>query len=338
MHSPTIQKPRELTVECLSPEQYDSWDALVAKSPHGTIFHNAWWLEATGREFQILGCWNREGQLQGGIPLPRKKRAGLTLYHAPALTPYLGPIFDVPDCGCARDNLYIMRSRGEALAHAIVDFDSFAQIAGTAAPDFQGFLWAGFQVETGYTFRFDEGTTVEQAWHDAARTHRQKLKPERGQEIVIETSDDISVLLELNRSTFARQERAVPYSESMLRSLFRSASTHDSQKLYVARDGTGRPLASLLVVNDARASYQIVSGIDWSERNSSAGHMTTWQAISDALQAGRAFDFEGSRIRGVEQYYRRWGAPAKPTWALRKLGSLRGKLSTFFVNGWNGSN
>lgn len=338
MHSPTIQKPTELKVECLAPEQFELWNALVARSPHGTVFHNAWWLEATGQDFQILGCWNREGQLQSGIPLPRKKRAGLSLYHAPALTPYLGPIFDLVNCGSVRDQLYVMRSQGEALAHAIDGFDSFSQIAGTTAPDFQGFMWAGFHVEAGYTFRFEAGTTVDQAWSEVARTHRQKLKPERGEETAVETSDDISILIELNRSTFSRQNRSAPYSECMVRSLFQAARSQGCGRLYVARDSKGRPLASLFVVQDQRASYQIISGIDWNERNSSAGHATTWRAITDALQGGRAFDFEGSRIRGVEQYYRRWGAPAKPTWVLRKLGSLRGRLGTLFVNGWNGSN
>jgi hypothetical protein len=338
MHSSTVQKSRELTVEFLTPAQFALWNALVEKSPHGTVFHNSWWLDATGHEFQILGSWNRDGQLQAGIPLPRKRRAGLTLFHAPSLTPYLGPVFDLSQCDSIRDQLYLMRSQGEVLGQAITDFDSFSQIAGSAAPDFQGFLWAGFHIEVGYTFRFEAGTTVDQAWREAARTHRQKLKPERGEEISVEASDDISILIDLNRSTFSRQERSVPYSECMVRSLYHAASERGCRKLYVSRDSKGRPLSSLFVVNDSRASYQIVSGIDWNERNSSAGHMTTWRAITDALQAGRAFDFEGSRIRGVEQYYRRWGAPAKPTWALRKLGSLRGRLGTFFVNGWNGSN
>jgi hypothetical protein len=199
-------------------------------------------------------------------------------------------------------------------------------------------MWAGFHVEAGYTFRFESGTTPEEAWREVTRTHRQKLNPERGAEIVVDTTSDISVLIELNRSTFSRQERSAPYSEPMIRAVFQAASERGRCKLYVARDTNTHPLASLLVVNDSRASYQIISGVDWNERNSSAGHMTTWRAISEALQAGRAFDFEGSRIRGVEQYYRRWGAPAKTTWTLRKLGSLRGRLGTFFVNGWNGSN
>jgi len=39
------------------------------------------------RDFKILGCWNDEnGKLVAGIPLPRKKRAGLVLYHSPRLT------------------------------------------------------------------------------------------------------------------------------------------------------------------------------------------------------------------------------------------------------------
>jgi Acetyltransferase (GNAT) domain len=328
----------ELQVNVLREDQFALWDALVEKSPHGTVFHNSWWLAASGWDFEILGCWNQEGDLSAGIPLPRKKRGGLTLCHPPALTPYLGPIFDLSQADCARDTLYLMRSQGEALARAIHPFDSFCQVAGAAAPDFQGFLWTGFHVELGYTFRFSSGTTSEQALREAARSHRQKLNPKRHEGFSIECGSDVPALLELSRSTFSRQGRAAPYSESLVRDLFAAAAARQSGAIYVVRAPDRRPLSSIFVVRDSRASYQIVSGIDWNEHNADAGYLATWQAIRDALDSGRAFDFEGSRIRGVEQYYRRWGAPAVPTWTLRKTATWRGRVATAFFNGVNGNN
>jgi Acetyltransferase (GNAT) domain len=338
MSSSATQARKELHVDTLSKDQLPLWDSLVDKSPHGTVFHKTWWLQAAGCDFEILGCWNQQGELSAGIPLPRKKRGGLTLCHSPALTPYLGPVFDLAEADSARDKLYLMRSRGESLARAVHPFDSFCQIAGTEAPDFQGFLWAGFHVEIGYTFRFGAGTTPEQVFRDAARTHRQRLNPKRNEGISIECGSDVSALLELNRSTFSRQGRSAPYSESLVRDLFDAAAAHDCGVVYVARGPRGRPLSSIFVVRDSRASYQIVSGIDWNEHNMDAGYLATWQAIRDALDSGRAFDFEGSRIRGVEQYYRRWGAPAMPTWTLRKVGTWRGRVATALLNGVNGKN
>jgi hypothetical protein len=101
--------------------------------------------------------------------------------------------------------------------------------------------------------------------------------------------------------------------------------------VYTARDLNVQPGAALLVVNDDRTSYQIVSGVDMSSRNSPAGALLTWRAICDALKAGRIFDFEGSRIRGVEEYYRRWGGQAHPVWHLKKTGSLRASFARQFV-------
>ena len=330
-----VQSRQSAGVGALPAEQFDLWNALVDKSPHGTVFHKTWWLEATGSEFEILGCWNEQGELSAGIPLVRKRKNGLTLCHSPVLTPYLGPVFDT-SAGCAREKLYLMRSQGELLARGISRFDSFCQIVGAAAPDLQGFLWAGFHAELGYTFRFDAGTSAEQALREAARTHRQKLNPKRNPDVVLQRGFDTAALLELNRLTFARQGRSLPYSQSTVERLAQAAAQHQCGVIYVARARSEQPLSAIFVVHDVRACYQIVSGIDWNEHNSDAGLLTTWSAIHDALEAGRAFDFEGSRIRGVEQYYRRWGAPAKPTWKLHKAGSLRGRIATFFSNGRNG--
>src|SRR5579871_2316736 len=81
----TTTGTKKSCVATLTRDQYDLWDALVSISPHGTVFHYSWWLAATGSEFEILGYWGEAGNLIGGIPLPFKKKAGLTLYHSPLL-------------------------------------------------------------------------------------------------------------------------------------------------------------------------------------------------------------------------------------------------------------
>jgi hypothetical protein len=317
-------------VTTLSPEQFEQWDALVSISPHGTVFHYSWWLEATGSEFKILGYWDEEGRLIGGIPLPFKRRAGLVLYHSPQLTPYLGPIFDLTAVDKAAERLFIMRQFGEQLARAIRGFDSLSYTAGAAAPDLQGFLWAGFRADLAYTFRIDAGTTIDQAFQQISRTHRQKLN--KHAECLIETVNDVSVLAKLSNQTFERQAIARPYSENYLQRLWQEVSKRKRGIVYTARDLNGRPAAALLVVYDYRTSYQIVSGMDMAVPSSPAGGLLTWRGICDALNAGRTFDFEGSRIRGVEQYYRRWGGQAQPVWHLKKRGSLRGSLAKFVLN------
>jgi hypothetical protein len=154
----------------------------------------------------------------------------------------------------------------------------------------------------------------------------------------VEAGDDVNALALLSNQTFERQGMARPFTENYLRSLWREVSKQGRGVVYTARDLSGQPAAALFVVNDDRTSYQIVSGVDMSSRNSPAGALLTWRAISDALNAGRIFDFEGSRIRGVEEYYRRWGGQAHPVWHLKKTGSLRASLANFVFNSFYGEN
>lgn len=340
-HAPapeSARKPRELCVARLTRDRFAEWDALVAKSPHGTVFHNSWWLEATGYELEILGCWDKNGRLVAGIPLPRKRRAGLMLYHYPPMAPYLGPIFDLSSEPESREQLGIMRYHGELLASAIQGFDNLAYPVGAAGPDLQGFLWAGFRAELSYTFRFEAGATPQQAMEGSARTCRQKFRGEKAKAIDVQSGGDVEALIELNRETFARQSKATPLTEAYLRRMWAVAAAHGCGCVYVARDAAGRPLSAVLVVHDSRTSYQIVSGMNADARLSPAGYLTTWAAIRDALSESRAFDFEGSRVRGVERYYRSWGGAAKPVWTLRKTGSLRGQIAVLWASGRNGRN
>lgn len=315
-----------ILVTSLAKDQLPDWDDLVTKSPHGTVFHYSWWLNATGVDFEILGCWDEDGKLVAGMPLPRKKRTGLRLYHAPSLAPYLGPIFDLSGAESISEQLSRMRHWGETLGHAVQGFDCLHYLAGAAGPDLQGFVWAGFRAEIAYTFRIDAGTTSEEVFHQISRTHRQKLR--KNAQYAVETADDVASLSKLSNQTFLRQGMSRPFDDHYLRRLWDAASKRGRAILYMARELDGTPVASLLVVNDDRTSYQIVSGMDMKLRDSPAGYLLTWRAICDALEAGRAFDFEGSGVRGVEQYYRRWGVPARPVWHLKKEGSLRGLIAT----------
>jgi hypothetical protein len=322
----------QVVVADLTHEHFPQWDDLVSRSPHGTVFHYSWWLEATGGEFKILGYWDKHGKLVGGIPLPFKRKRGFVLYHSPLLTPYLGPIFDLAATDDTADRLYIMRSRGEQLAQAIRGFDSLSYIAGASGPDLQGFLWAGFHADLTYTFRLEAGTTVDQAFQKVKRTHRQKLKKQP--EYSVEAGGNVSALSALSNQPFQRQGIARPFTDQYLRCLCEAALKRGRAIVYTARVPDGRPVAALLVVNDDRTSYQIVSGVDMSLPDCPAGAVLTWRAICDTLNAGRTFDFEGSRIRGVEEYYRRWGGQAYPVWQLNKTGSLRGLLAKLVLSGF----
>jgi Acetyltransferase (GNAT) domain len=332
--SQPIAKPaplQKMRCEFLSVADYPGWDALVSKSPHGTVFHHSWWLAITAASFRILGVRNEKGQLVGGLPLPSKRVRGVKLLHTPVLTPYLGPIFDISGVGGTCDQLHLMRSCGEALARAIGPFDSFRYIAGADAPDLQGFLWAGFSASLAYTFRFSSTQSIGEISKAMTRTHMQKLTKAKRLNVEVSRDGDPETLLELSRMTFERKGAVAPYDAVLAARLWETAHSHGQANLYVARTEKNHPVAALLTVHDARTTYQIISGFNPALPDVPGQNAVLWTAIQDAIEAGRNYDFEGSSLRGVETFYRRWGCEAVPVWKIEKTGSLRGVLAQFAI-------
>jgi hypothetical protein len=323
----TPPDPKAPTIRILEQERYSDWDALVGTSPHGCIFQSSWWLQATGSPFEILVAEDPNGRLVAGIPLPRKKIAGLTLLYTPLLTPYLGPVFDLTACTGEIERLGFMRKVGEALARGIRGYDGLSYWIGPCGPDLQGFLWAGFRAELGYTFRFDPGTPVETVLDGADDAHRGEVRLAKRTGVVVERSDDIERFLSQSRLTFLRQGTACPWTDDLVRSLWRAASSRGAARLYLSRTAASEDAAALVVVKDRAASYHLLAGGDPALRAAGAGNLVTLHAISEALSEGRAYDFEGSQLRGVEWHYRHWGAKPRPIWVLERSGTLKGAVA-----------
>jgi hypothetical protein len=329
---PPRQKPlapkaqKAVTCQILQREDYPEWDDLIDRSPHGTIFHYSWWLQTTAADVRILVVRNEHGTVVAGLPIPFQRRPGLRLLHSPILTPYLGPVFDLSGIEGTCDRLYFMRSLGELLAQSVKSFDSFRYVAGACAPDLQGFLWAGFRVQLAFTFRFSSTNSPDQITAGMTRTHLQKLKKALRLNLTVTRDEGLEDLIFLNRKTFEKQHLKPVCSPDFLSRLWNAAHSQGKAHLYVVRTSDDKPAAALLTVNDKRTTYQIVSGVNSELRDVPAAYLVLWTALQDAIAAGRDFDFEGSSIRGVESFYRRWGANAMPIWRIEKSGSWRGNL------------
>ncbi len=314
-------------LECgiLQRAAYAEWDALVDRSPHGTVFHYSWWLNVAAQHFEILAVRDKRGSVRGGVPLTRRNRAGLVLFHAPQLTPFLGPIFDISQISDPCERLYLMRSAGELMARQMPRFDSFRCMVGALGPDLQGFLWAGFRAELAYTFRLPASQSIESVEACITRTHLQKLAKAKRLGLSVTRNEDIEAFRKLCEIGAVRGDKMLYPAEMPIR-LWSAGFQREKSDFYIARTRENEPIAALLTVHDTRTTYQIVAAFDPAKREIPGSYLLLWAALCDALTANRDFDFEGSALRGVEQYYRKWGPAAFAVWRLEKAGSLRGGL------------
>jgi hypothetical protein len=316
-------------VEILNSSEYGEWDALVDRSPHGTVFHNSWWLEAARSRFQILVCRYGRG-IVAGIPICRVHRRGVRLLQRPALTPYLGPVVDVPEADpIGATSQALTRAAGEALAKAIADFDLLEYDVGPNAPDLQPFLWHGYRAERGHTFVVPSATPPEQALQRISRKQRARISNRHG--LVVECGADFDSFFAVQRKTFAYKRTPVPFTEEYAHDLWSTACGRGCAAIYLARAAEGRVAAGLCVVHDRRFSYQLMAGVDPELRSLGAGPLLGWTALQDALRAHRGYDFEGSVFPGVAAYFRSMGATAVPIHTLSKAPTWRGVAAQWWL-------
>jgi len=318
---------RSSRVLLLPSHRYAEWDEFVRRSPHGSIFHTSWWLQAVGWPLQIMVAEDASGRLLAGMPLPQAKFAGLRMFYTPPLTPYVGPIFDLSISPSPRVQLEMMRTLGEQLAGALPEYDGLSYWVAPPGPDLQGFLWAGFRVELGYTFKFPSHTPAQSVVMGAAPAHSAKVRRAERAGLRVELSDDVERCLRLSRMTFQRNEIEYPWDGGLVRRLWQAARERNAARLYVGVTADGKDAAASLIVDDGTTGYHLLAGNDPELRAVGAGNLVLLRAIVDTLESGRAFDFEGSELRGVEWHYRRWGAAPEPVYLLERAGSFAGAVA-----------
>lgn len=79
-------------------------------------------------------------------------------------------------------------------------------------------------------------------------------------------------------------------------------------RCYGAYDSAGRLLSAAIFLGDERRSYYWLVGNDAAAKDAGASPLLIDQFIKDHAGQQRVLDFEGSDIKGVAEFYRRFGA------------------------------
>ena len=112
----------------------------------------------------------------------------------------------------------------------------------------------------------------------------------------------------MQRKTFERQGRKLPFNESIIRKLDNELKCRDSRVLLYAYDDEDNVHAATYFVFDNNRCYYLLSGGDPDFRNSGATSLLLWEGIKLASNRVKIFDFEGSMIEDIERFVRSFGA------------------------------
>ena len=307
---------QKLIIRKLEETEYERWDKFVANSPQGTLFHKSYWLKASGQTFNIYGYF-KDDKLIAGLPIGcGDSKLGIKIATHPSLTPYLGVIFGESEAK------YVTRiSKENEISRAIAvkikdDFDSIYFRFTPFSIDLLPFIWEGFSIGVRYTYLLDLND-LKDVWEGMDATRRRNIRRAEKDGIYVDSNMDFKEMFILVEKAFERQKKRVTFRSFAFKY---NEVLHKKKQCnsFIARNKNGKAIAGVYIVWDEKRAYYVLGGYDSEESHHGATAIAIWEAIKfikRELELSQ-FDFEGSMIQPIEQFFRKFGGRCVPYYSV----------------------
>lgn len=310
-------------VRVVKESEWPKWNALVSRSPQGTLFHTTNWLQTTGAPFRVYGCYQQDSLVAGMVvEMVGPKIAGHSYFTTSAdelrtsggsvghvighsaSCPYLGVVLPPPSKKYLTTLAQHRRILNSLAAHVRDEFVSVHSRMVPEVIDMQPFIWAGYSIDVRYTFRIDL-SDLATAWGNMTDKRRNDIRKAERDGIIVNDQGSMQDLLSLVSGTFQRQGRAARFSELANR---RDQMLRDKNqgRCFIARDRSGDAVAGIYLVWDEKCAYYLMGGYGAAAAHRGAGALAIWEAIRYAggTLALQQFDILASSNPFIERFIR----------------------------------
>ena len=177
--------------------------------------------------------------------------------------------------------------------------------------------WNNFVIYPCISYRINDLSDIDSIFNSFNYNVRKHIKT-ASKNVIIKTIDDIELLLTLMEKTFKLQNRKYPISRNLIRNIYSSCKEYQACKLLYAFDKDENLHSGSLFVYDKNVCYHLIQGSDPKYRNSRANSLLIWEGIKFASTVSKTFDFEGSMIEGIENFFRQFGGTPIVYYQIRK--------------------
>lgn len=273
---------------------------FINQYPGIPVFFAPWWLDLVCGPDQWGVClyYDANGVVIGALPYPFIKRFGLKASFMPTFTPYLG----FTPWVSAQNTMNQYRQVSE---HLILQLPSLLYQRIHLNPDTIDVIpWLNhdFRITTHYTFILDLTRPSAEIFNQFQSGLRRKIR-QASKLIQVKTVDDPEAFYCLNQKTFRFRKVQIPYNKHFFLKFDQVLASKKLRKIYLAYDHFQHPIAGLYILQDQKTIYYLASGLHRHKSPQGAIAFLVWQAIQDFSGKVEFFDFEGSMIPGVAQFF-----------------------------------
>lgn len=280
------------------------------------VWHQPWWLDALAKaakvEWNVALSRSKGGDIVGSWPYFTKVRLGMEVSLMPVLSPYLGiwiyyPVQDWKNESLESYQNAIVRD----LITQIPEFHLFKQNFSVEFTNWKELYWSGYRQTTHYTYILSDIKDHERIYAGLKSTLRNRINKNADQFYIGETTD-VDVFYKINKRSWSNQKSKIPYKLKYLRILDEALKEHGHRYIRLIKDKQDRIVAGTYVVRDKHTAYNLMLGTDPEYRQSRAAEILLWDVIQEMSQYVDQFDFLGSMIPGVSQFFKAFGGNLVP--------------------------
>ncbi|MEI7475164.1 MAG: GNAT family N-acetyltransferase [bacterium] len=293
---------------------------LCKSEPSIPLFSKSWWLDSVTDNWDVA-LVIRNNRIVASLPYCLSHKYGKYKYITlPLLTQSIGIWIEYPENQKYTSKLSYEKEIINELINQLPDFDYFNQNFHYSFSNFLPFHWNGYTQTSRMTYLINDLSDVDNIFNNfEGRIRKEIRKAEKT--INVDFDDNIELFYELNNQVFKKQGLAIPYTFEFIKKLDRNLSTNKSRRIFFAKDISNNIHAALYLVWDSNSAYYLMGGTNLDYRTSGAMSLLMWEAIKYASTVTTKFDFEGSMIEPIENFFKGFGAVQQQYTNISKINS-----------------
>jgi hypothetical protein len=245
----------KITIEEINKEDFKKWDAIVDRSPQGTIFHTLKWLKIiekhTSSQLYLVAGYTGNEPI-AAIPFFYRKRGFFNIVSSPmgtTLIPHLGPVF--PDYFMHKQykrEFYFREFQKELDEFLIQNLkpDSISIITSPNLLDVRPLIWNDYQVIPKYNYIKDI-TNLDTVWNGFKKELRKNIEKVENEGYVVEQAglEGYQFIAQSISHRFDEQEMEFSVSNEYLLDIF-NAYYPDNLEIFVVKID-GKSISGIVV-------------------------------------------------------------------------------------------
>jgi Acetyltransferase (GNAT) domain len=314
----------------IEPINIDSYTLFFNKYSHlFSVFSHPDWLKIYDKQCLLFGIFNENNDIIGSFFLYQENRKGITYLTNPPYTPHIGLTYINPAEKLHQQYTFTKKIQ-EGIANYIdAHCKTFTYIA--LAPeiiDSQTFTWHQFNVVPNYTYQMDLSQTEQQLLENMSSKKRNSYKKAIKDGIFTKRITDFTILKTLISNTFSRKKKKI--DSNLIDTILFQFANEDNSFCFCSYENE-TPIAASFCIFYNQKCYYLLSGYNHLNKHQGAGIMAVYNAMCWAKKNNiRIFDFEGSMLPEVEDYFREFGGELIPYNTINKAYGIYKKPMRLF--------